>query len=111
VKVTKDQVPRLLPFEHYVLNETNALPILQLARYKDQEILLATMVTAFGTFGFAMYPISMELAVEITYPVAEATSSGLLVVSGYVDPEFLVYDSVRFWCYMIIFSLISTYGR
>ena len=40
------------------------------------------MVAGFGTFAFAMYPISMELAVEITYPVAEATSSGLLIVSG-----------------------------
>lgn len=43
------------------------------------------MVTGFGTFAFAMYPISMELAVEITYPVAEATSSGLLIVSGLVS--------------------------
>ncbi|XP_056004844.1 solute carrier family 49 member A3-like isoform X2 [Ostrea edulis] len=62
----------------------------ELARYKNQEILLAIMVTAFGTFGFAMYPISMELAVEITYPVAEATSSGLLVVSGQVQGIIIV---------------------
>ncbi|XP_062581592.1 solute carrier family 49 member A3-like [Saccostrea cucullata] len=57
----------------------------EMARYKDQEILIAVMVTAFGTFAFAMYPISMELAVEITYPVAEATSSGLLIVSGQIQ--------------------------
>ena len=38
----------------------------------------------FGFFGFATYPVSLELAVETTYPVAEATSSGGLLIFGYV---------------------------
>jgi FLVCR family MFS transporter 7 len=57
---------------------------LQVARLRDQSILVATCITLFGLFGFAMYPICMEMSVEVTYPIAEATSSGLLIVSGYV---------------------------
>lgn len=40
-----------------------------------------------GMFGFSLYPACMETAVECTYPVAEATSSGLLFISGYVRLE------------------------
>jgi len=45
--------------------------------------LVALAISLFGGFGFAIYPICMELAVEVTYPVAEATSAGLMIISGY----------------------------
>ena len=43
---------------------------------------MALSVGLFGCFGFAIYPICLELLVEVTYPIAEATSSGLAVISG-----------------------------
>ncbi|XP_035665722.1 solute carrier family 49 member A3-like [Branchiostoma floridae] len=55
-----------------------------LSRQRSQQPGIATLCGIFGFFGFALYPISMELAIEVTYPVAEATSSGLLIVSGQV---------------------------
>ncbi|CAG2224614.1 solute carrier family 49 member A3-like [Mytilus galloprovincialis] len=61
------------------------LAFTQVARLRDQSVLAATCITLFGVFGFAMYPISMEMSVEVTYPVAEATSSGLLIVSGQIQ--------------------------
>ena len=54
----------------------------QLSRYRDNEYIIAVAIGIFGFFGFGAYPVCMEMAVEITYPVAEATSSGLLFISG-----------------------------
>lgn len=53
-----------------------------LTRYENQRILIAFSITLMGMFGFSLYPACMETAVECTYPVAEATSSGLLFISG-----------------------------
>ncbi|KAH3789896.1 solute carrier family 49 member A3-like [Dreissena polymorpha] len=57
----------------------------QFARFRDQHVVVAVMVSLFGGFGFAIYPICMELAVEVTYPVAEATSAGLMIISGQIQ--------------------------
>ncbi|KAK6185219.1 hypothetical protein SNE40_007500 [Patella caerulea] len=56
-----------------------------ISRLRGHPILTAISISGFGFFGFAIYPISMELAVEITYPVAEATSSGFLFISGQIQ--------------------------
>ncbi|WAR21673.1 S49A3-like protein [Mya arenaria] len=53
----------------------------QVSRLRDQQALVAITLALFGGFGLVIYPISMELAVEVTYPVAEATSSGLQVLA------------------------------
>ena len=58
------------------------ISFLQVSRYRDQHVLVAVSVALFGCFGFAIYPICLELLVEVTYPIAEATSSGLAVISG-----------------------------
>jgi hypothetical protein len=34
----------------------------------------------FGGFGMALMPVSMDLAVELTYPVPGGTSSGLMFI-------------------------------
>ena len=60
------------------------LTMFQVSRYPDQELLVILSVSLFGLFGFSLYPICLELAVECTYPVAEATSSGFLIMSGLV---------------------------
>lgn len=54
----------------------------QVSRLRDQHAWVAIAAGLFGGFGLTIYPISMEIAVEVTFPVAEATSSGLCVVSG-----------------------------
>ena len=58
--------------------------MLQVSRLTDRQVLVALVVGCLGLFGFAFYPIALELSVETTYPVAEATSSGVLMLSGYV---------------------------
>ncbi|XP_033756588.1 solute carrier family 49 member A3-like isoform X1 [Pecten maximus] len=69
----------------YALAIVFAVGFMEVSRLRDQEALVAASICLFGMFGFALYPISLEMAVEITYPVAEATSSGLLVVSGQIQ--------------------------
>ena len=43
-----------------------------------EPFLIGASLCAFGFFALPLIPACMELGVEITYPVAEATSSGLL---------------------------------
>jgi FLVCR family MFS transporter 7 len=44
----------------------------------DQPVLIGFSLCVFGFFALPLIPACMELGVEITYPVAEATSTGLL---------------------------------
>ncbi|WKY14962.1 hypothetical protein Q1695_000463 [Nippostrongylus brasiliensis] len=39
----------------------------------------------FGAFGFSIYPIGLEMGVEATFPVAEATSTGLIIMIGQIQ--------------------------
>lgn len=39
----------------------------------------------FGVMGLATYPVGLQLSAECTYPVSEATSSGLIVLSGQIQ--------------------------
>ncbi|XP_053321779.1 solute carrier family 49 member A3 [Spea bombifrons] len=55
------------------------------SNFRNQNILLAIICSLFGFFGFAIYPIAMELAVECSYPVGEGTSTGLAFVSGQIQ--------------------------
>ncbi|MEE6511897.1 hypothetical protein FKM82_018748 [Ascaphus truei] len=52
------------------------------SNYRNQAVLVATICSLFGFFGFSIYPITMELAVECSYPVGEGTSTGLAFISG-----------------------------
>ncbi|CAI9738735.1 solute carrier family 49 member A3-like isoform X1 [Octopus vulgaris] len=52
--------------------------------FENKEILIATSISLLGMFGFSLYPSCMEASVECTFPVAEATSSGLLVIAGQI---------------------------
>ncbi|XP_065919337.1 solute carrier family 49 member A3-like isoform X2 [Dysidea avara] len=51
---------------------------LEVFSLEDEPVLIAFSLCSFGFFGFALMPVCLELGVELTYPVAEATSSGLL---------------------------------
>ena len=50
----------------------------------EQAVNIAFSVCFFGFFALPMIPACMELGVEVTYPVSEATSSGLLWSSTWV---------------------------
>uniref|UniRef100_A0A8C7IJL5 Solute carrier family 49 member 3 n=1 Tax=Oncorhynchus kisutch TaxID=8019 RepID=A0A8C7IJL5_ONCKI len=53
------------------------------SQMRNQRIALAVVCSLFGFFGFSIYPVAMELSVECSYPVGEATSAGLIFISGY----------------------------
>ncbi|XP_052770532.1 solute carrier family 49 member A3-like [Mya arenaria] len=83
-------VDRTKRFEEVVkfcwcLSTVFGIAFTQVSRFRDQQVLVALAVALFGGFGFAIYPICMELAVEVTYPIAEATSAGLMVISGQIQ--------------------------
>ena len=65
-------------------NLITKLCYIQVADIENQPYLVAIPLCLFGTFSFCFLPVIMELGVEVTYPVAEATSSGLLCISEYV---------------------------
>lgn len=45
-------------------------------------VLVVAVSGLFGFFAFALMPVCLEVGVECTYPVAEATSAGLLWMAG-----------------------------
>ena len=57
---------------------------LQVSSLHQQPVAIAFSLCLFGFFALPLIPACMELGVEVTYPVAEATSSGLLWSAVYV---------------------------
>uniref|UniRef100_A0A667YAR1 Solute carrier family 49 member 3 n=1 Tax=Myripristis murdjan TaxID=586833 RepID=A0A667YAR1_9TELE len=55
------------------------------SQMRQQTVAVATVCSLFGLFGFSIYPVAMELSVECSYPVGEATSAGLIFISGQVQ--------------------------
>ncbi|KAA0709651.1 Major facilitator superfamily domain-containing protein 7 [Triplophysa tibetana] len=55
------------------------------SQLKDMKVAIGAACAWFGLFGFSVYPIAMELGVECSYPVGEATSSGLIFISGQIQ--------------------------
>ncbi|XP_067313219.1 solute carrier family 49 member A3 isoform X2 [Pseudorasbora parva] len=55
------------------------------SQLSEQKFIIGAVCTWFGLFGYSVYPIAMELGVECSYPVGEATSSGLIFVSGQIQ--------------------------
>uniref|UniRef100_A0A914CAM9 Major facilitator superfamily (MFS) profile domain-containing protein n=2 Tax=Acrobeloides nanus TaxID=290746 RepID=A0A914CAM9_9BILA len=45
-------------------------------------VILVVIVMMLGFFSIPVFPISLELGVETTFPIAEATSSGILIIAG-----------------------------
>uniref|UniRef100_A0A671Q5G0 Solute carrier family 49 member 3 n=1 Tax=Sinocyclocheilus anshuiensis TaxID=1608454 RepID=A0A671Q5G0_9TELE len=52
----------------------------QVSQLSEQKVIIGAVCAWFGFFGYSVYPIAMELGVECSYPVGEATSSGLIFV-------------------------------
>ncbi|XP_056142611.1 solute carrier family 49 member A3 [Lampris incognitus] len=55
------------------------------SQMRGQKAAVAVVCSLFGFFGFSIYPIAMELSVECSYPVGEATSAGLIFISGQIQ--------------------------
>ncbi|XP_035600407.1 solute carrier family 49 member A3-like [Oncorhynchus keta] len=55
------------------------------SQMRNQGIAVAVACSLFGFFGFSIYPVAMELSVECSYPVGEATSAGLIFISGQIQ--------------------------
>ncbi|XP_060742363.1 solute carrier family 49 member A3 [Tachysurus vachellii] len=55
------------------------------SQLREQKIVIGLVCAFFGLFGFATYPVAMELSVECSYPVGEATSAGLVFISGQIQ--------------------------
>uniref|UniRef100_A0A8R1DYC6 Major facilitator superfamily (MFS) profile domain-containing protein n=1 Tax=Caenorhabditis japonica TaxID=281687 RepID=A0A8R1DYC6_CAEJA len=53
--------------------------------YENVEWWVIISICAFGAFGFSIYPIGLEMGVEATFPVAEATSTGLIIMLGQIQ--------------------------
>ena len=54
------------------------LVFIKVSKLYDQSVNIVFSLCVFGFFALPLVPVCMELGVEITYPVGEATSSGLL---------------------------------
>ena len=61
------------------------LLIAQLLRMSDLDVYVALSFSLFGVFAFGMYPLGLELAVEVTYPVDEAISTAMIFMSGQIQ--------------------------
>merc|ERR1712037_697972 len=46
--------------------------------------------SAFGVFGFGMYPIALELSVECTYPLDESIGTAMIFMSGQIQGGVLI---------------------
>ncbi|KAH1169079.1 hypothetical protein KIL84_013669 [Mauremys mutica] len=61
-----------------------------MSRFRNQAVPLALISSLFGFFGFSIYPVAMELAVECSFPVGEGTSTGLIFVSSQIQGVILM---------------------
>ncbi|CAF93778.1 unnamed protein product, partial [Tetraodon nigroviridis] len=55
------------------------------SQMKQQRVAVAAVCSLLGLFGNSGYPVAMELSVECSYPVGEATSTGLIIMSGQIQ--------------------------
>ena len=68
--------------------------IAQLLRESGLRAGVAVSFALFGVFAFGMYPLGLELAVEVTWPVDEAISTAMIFMSGQVQGGVLVIASL-----------------
>ena len=68
--------------------------ITELLRESNLDVIVAISFASFGVFAFGMYPLGLELAVEVTYPVDESFSTALIFMSGQIQGGALVIGSM-----------------
>ncbi|MBN2159618.1 MAG: MFS transporter [Spirochaetes bacterium] len=68
-----------------ILSMATAIPLILLLNYLPYIVMLGIAGFAFGFFLVSALPIGLIYAVEKTHPVPEATSNGMLMLSGQVS--------------------------
>lgn len=58
---------------------------------RKSKIISGVICCAFGCFNIATIPLSLELGSELTYPVGEANSSGVIMTSSQISGIALTY--------------------
>lgn len=66
----------------YALAAVSCCVLTIVSSMPDHPVLIVAVSGLFGFFAFALMPVCLEVGVECTYPVAEATSAGLLWMAG-----------------------------
>ncbi|GMT33021.1 hypothetical protein PFISCL1PPCAC_24318, partial [Pristionchus fissidentatus] len=66
------------------------LIFMQLTLHPSLGWLIMGLCFLFGVLGLATYPVGLELSVECTHPVSEATATGLIVLSGQIQSVIFV---------------------
>ncbi|XP_042200324.1 solute carrier family 49 member A3 [Callorhinchus milii] len=67
---------------NFCLTALASIAFALVSHLRGQFYALPIVCSLFGLFGFSIYPVSMELGVECSYPVGEATSAGFIFISG-----------------------------
>ncbi|XP_077999714.1 solute carrier family 49 member A3-like [Glandiceps talaboti] len=69
----------------YALSAISTALMMTVSAMPHMEVLIIITNIMYGVFSSAAYPVSMELAVETTYPGAEATSFGLISMATKIE--------------------------
>ncbi|GMT06733.1 hypothetical protein PENTCL1PPCAC_28907 [Pristionchus entomophagus] len=69
----------------FVVAAIGAASLTVAINFEGVEWWIVLSICVFGFAGFALYPVGLETGVEITFPVAEATSTGLIIMSGQIQ--------------------------
>lgn len=84
------------------------LLFMQLSLHPNLGLPLAATCILFGISGLATYPVGLELSAECTFPVSEATSTGLIVLSGQVrESAFFEAFQVQSVLYIMLMKVFS----
>ncbi|XP_012590346.1 PREDICTED: major facilitator superfamily domain-containing protein 7, partial [Condylura cristata] len=60
------------------------------SQLRGQTAALAAVCSLLGAFGFSVFPVAMELAVECSFPVGEGAAAGLIFVLGQAEGVLLM---------------------
>lgn len=77
-----------------------------MTRFPGHPVLVISSFGLFGFFAFALMPVCLEVGVECTYPVAEATSAGLQWMAGYAAVVVTVIKPQPFNPYNVLFLFV-----
>ena len=64
---------------------------LEIFRIPNQPVLMATSLTVIAFFVMPIYPLISELAIEVSYPVAEGTCNGFLSTGNQIFSAILIF--------------------
>uniref|UniRef100_A0A0K0EH74 MFS domain-containing protein n=1 Tax=Strongyloides stercoralis TaxID=6248 RepID=A0A0K0EH74_STRER len=69
----------------FIIAGLSAISLTIAVQFTNVEWWIICSIVFFGFFGFAIYPIGLEVGVEVTFPVAEATSTGIICIMGQLE--------------------------